>query len=162
YLRDGDPQTLRPILEHNREDVVGTAALLGTALRILDEPLTWADDAGELLGAARHHAALDGPAAALPLVARALELARARAACRPPRARARGAPPTAGARCCSSRSSSGASARRRRRGSPGSATARSSRARTAATSRSPSPSSIGPTTSRARWRRRWPLPTAPP
>jgi hypothetical protein len=78
FLRSGDARLLAHVVRHNRDDVAGTAALLASALRILAEPLAWASDAGELLGAAEHHLRHHGAAAALPLAARALELARTR------------------------------------------------------------------------------------
>jgi uncharacterized protein len=76
FLRERDAGPLAHVVEHNRDDVCGTAALLVAALRVLADPLVWAEDAGELLGAAHHMATTVGPAAALPLVSRALELAR--------------------------------------------------------------------------------------
>jgi hypothetical protein len=76
FLRGGDPAALEPIIAHNRDDVVGTAGLLLAALRILDEPLRHAEDAGELRGAADQRLAHEGPEAALPILHRALELAR--------------------------------------------------------------------------------------
>src|SRR5262249_51930327 len=77
FLRTGDAAPLAPIVAHNRVDIVGTAALLLAALRILADPHTWAEDAGELRAAAEHRLRHDGIAHALPLLERALALARA-------------------------------------------------------------------------------------
>lgn len=52
YLRTGDAAALRAVLEHNRRDVVSTAALLGHVLRRLGDPLEQAEDGWELLAAA--------------------------------------------------------------------------------------------------------------
>jgi uncharacterized protein YprB with RNaseH-like and TPR domain len=75
FLRTGDAASLWPIVAHNREDLVGTAALLLAALRLLEDPLTWAEDAWELRAAAAHRLRHQGGAAAAPLLERALALA---------------------------------------------------------------------------------------
>ena len=77
FLRGGDPSALGAIVSHNRDDIVGTAALLVAALKILADPLRFAEDATELRAAAHLHGAHDGIEPALPILARALELARA-------------------------------------------------------------------------------------
>jgi uncharacterized protein YprB with RNaseH-like and TPR domain len=76
YLRGGDPSALDGIVEHNRDDIAGTAALLAAALRILDDPHEHAEDAGEMLAVAEHRLRLGDVAEALPLLHRAVELAR--------------------------------------------------------------------------------------
>src|SRR5262249_53114975 len=79
-VRNGDVRLMRHVVEHNRDDVAGTAALLVAALRVLEIPLLHAEDASELLGAAEHRLRHACAAAALPIAQRALELARTRAA----------------------------------------------------------------------------------
>lgn len=76
FLRGGDASGLGAIVAHNREDIIGTAALLTSALRLLAGPFAWAEDAGELRGVAQHRARHDGPGAAVPVLERALVLAR--------------------------------------------------------------------------------------
>ena len=76
FLRGGDPAALSAIVGHNREDIIGTAGLLLAMLRILDDPLRFAEDAAELRAAAVQRAVFDGAERAVPLYARALEVAR--------------------------------------------------------------------------------------
>jgi uncharacterized protein YprB with RNaseH-like and TPR domain len=52
WLRTGDAGALRAVVEHNRRDVVSTAALLGVVLPRLADPLGFAEDGWELLAAA--------------------------------------------------------------------------------------------------------------
>jgi hypothetical protein len=73
FLRSGDAAVLAPIVEHNRLDLVGTAALLAAALRTLEQPLLWAEDPSELLAVGEHRLGLDDIEGALPLLERALE-----------------------------------------------------------------------------------------
>lgn len=81
FLRDGDAAALAAIVEHNRDDLIGTAALLAAALRLLEDPMTWAEDASELLAVGEHRLRLGAPPeTALPLLERAAELARGRGA----------------------------------------------------------------------------------
>ncbi len=75
FLRTGDAAILGPIVEHNRLDLVGTAALLAAALRTLEDPLNWAEDPAELLAVGEHRLGLGDTAGALPLMERALEFA---------------------------------------------------------------------------------------
>jgi len=77
FLRGGDASVLAPIIEHNRLDLVGTAALLAAALRTLEDPLNWAEDPGELLAVGEHRLSLGEVDAALPLLERALEFSSA-------------------------------------------------------------------------------------
>jgi len=76
FLRGGDAAALAPIVTHNRDDIVGTAALLVATLRILADPLGFAEDAAELRAAAAQREIHDGLDAAVPLYVRALEIAR--------------------------------------------------------------------------------------
>jgi hypothetical protein len=75
FLRAGDPSGLESIVEHNREDLVGTAGLLLTTLRILGDPARHASDATELRTAGLMREEHDGTGAGLPQLARALDLA---------------------------------------------------------------------------------------
>jgi hypothetical protein len=77
YLMHGDASALGPIVEHNRLDLVGSAALLAAALRTYEDPLAWAEDPAELLAVGEHRAGQGDVAGALPLVERALEFASA-------------------------------------------------------------------------------------
>jgi hypothetical protein len=73
FLRSGDAAVLAPIVEHNRLDLVGTAALLAAALRTLADPLLWAEDPAELLAVGEHRLGQADVDGALPLLERALE-----------------------------------------------------------------------------------------
>jgi len=77
YLRTGREDELAQILEHNKLDVALMAPLLNAVVRHAMDPLHWAEDGEELLGAARLH--LDGgdPALGEACLRRGLELARA-------------------------------------------------------------------------------------
>jgi tetratricopeptide (TPR) repeat protein len=75
FLQTGDAAALASILAHNRDDLVGTAALLGVALRTLEDPLLWAEDAGELLAVGEHRLRLGDTEGALSLVERSAEMA---------------------------------------------------------------------------------------
>ncbi len=76
FLDRGDARALAPIVEHNREDLAGTAALLGAALRTVEDPLLWAEDACELLAVGDLRLRQGDAGAALPLIERTVALAR--------------------------------------------------------------------------------------
>ncbi|MBI4512166.1 MAG: ribonuclease H-like domain-containing protein [Deltaproteobacteria bacterium] len=76
FLRTGDAATVAGVVAHNRDDIVGMAALLACALRTYEEPMIWAEDAAEFLAVGEHRLRLGDETGALPLLARALELTR--------------------------------------------------------------------------------------
>lgn len=77
FLRSGDAAGLQAIVTHNRDDLAGTAALLAAALRTIEDPMTWAEDAGELVAVGEHRLRLGDPDGALPLLERAVAIGRA-------------------------------------------------------------------------------------
>lgn len=77
FLRTGDAMHLADIVAHNRDDLIGTAALLAQVLCTLEDPLRHAEDAAELLAVGEHRLRLGDLAGAVPVIQRAVELARA-------------------------------------------------------------------------------------
>lgn len=76
FLASGDAAALRPVVEHNRDDLAGMAALLAAALRTLEDPWTWAEDGSEMCAVAEHRLRLGDAKSAEALLERALDLAR--------------------------------------------------------------------------------------
>jgi len=77
FLRTGDAGLLARIIQHNADDIFGMAALLAAALRLLEDPFLWGEDASELLAVGEHRLTLGDEAGALPLLERGADLARA-------------------------------------------------------------------------------------
>ncbi len=76
FLRTGREDELAQILEHNKLDVALMAPLLNAVVRHAMDPLHWAEDGEELLGAARLHLDGDDQALGQACLRRGLELAR--------------------------------------------------------------------------------------
>jgi hypothetical protein len=76
FLATGDAAHLTEIVAHNRDDLIGTAALLAAVLRTLEDPMTFAEDATELLAVGEHRLRLLDEAGAVQVIRRALDLAR--------------------------------------------------------------------------------------
>jgi len=77
FLRSGDAGLLGRIIRHNADDIFGMAALLAAALRLLEEPSLWGEDASEVLAVGEHRLAMGDDEGALPLLERGADLARA-------------------------------------------------------------------------------------
>ena len=72
WLQTGDASALEDIVRHNRDDVVGMAALLAAALRVLEAPETWAEDAREEVAVGEEWLRRGQPARAATVLTRVL------------------------------------------------------------------------------------------
>ncbi len=75
-LQTGDATAVEGIVRHNRDDVVGMTALLAAALRVLEAPDAWAEDAGELVAVGEEWLRRGQPGRAAPILSRGHDLAR--------------------------------------------------------------------------------------
>lgn len=73
WLQGGDARALEDIVRHNRDDVVGMAALLAAALRVLEAPEQWAEDLHEEVAVGEEWLRRGQPARAVAVLARAHE-----------------------------------------------------------------------------------------